>query len=99
MSEWKEIKLGDISTNISYGYTESANSKPVGPKFLRITDIASERLEWNKVPYCPITKENLEKYLLKIGDIVIARTGATTGATYTIKPKDPKGVVFCFLFD
>ena len=93
-SAWIETSLGKISTDISYGYTESANSEPVGPKFLRITDIASGRLEWDNVPYCPITTENLEKYLLKTGDIVIARTGATTGSTYTIKAKDPKNVVF-----
>ncbi len=92
--EWKEVTLGEISTGVSYGYTESANSEPVGPKFLRITDIANGRLLWDNVPYCPITKENLEKYLLKTGEIVIARTGATTGATYTIKQKDPKPVVF-----
>ncbi len=94
MKEWKEVKLGEISTNIAYGYTESAKNEPIGPKFLRITDISSGRLNWSKVPYCPISKENLEKYLLHSGDIVIARTGATTGATYTIKPKDPRDVVF-----
>ena len=94
MSEWKKTTLGKISNKISYGYTESANNKPVGPKFLRITDIANGRLQWDKVPYCPISKVNFEKYALKTGDIVIARTGATTGATYTIKTNDPKNVVF-----
>ncbi len=94
MSEWRKTTLGEISTKISYGYTESASSEPIGPKFLRITDIAKDRLDWENVPYCPITKENLDKYLLKTGDIVIARTGATTGSTYTIKSSDPNDVVF-----
>jgi len=94
MSEWKEITLGDISQDIMYGYTASAKQEPVGPKFLRITDIASGRLKWNTVPYCEISENDRKKYKLNSGDIVIARTGATTGATYTINPRDPEDVVF-----
>lgn len=94
MSEWEEITLTEICTDISYGYTESASTEKVGPKFLRITDIANGRLLWDKVPFCPITESNFEKYRLYPGDIVIARTGATTGANYTVKINDPKDVVF-----
>ena len=94
LDKWQEVSLADLCTDISYGYTESANEKPIGPKFLRITDIANGRLNWEKVPYCPITSGNFEKYRLEEGDIVIARTGATTGANYTVKPNDPKNVVF-----
>jgi type I restriction enzyme S subunit len=54
MSEWKEIQLRDISSDISYGYTASAAIKNVGPKFLRITDITSGRINWETVPYCKI---------------------------------------------
>ncbi len=94
MSDWKKVKLEEICDDISYGYTASATNDPVGPKFLRITDIANGRLCWETVPYCSISVENSEKYLLKSGNIVIARTGATTGVTYTIKPNDPTPVVF-----
>lgn len=94
MSEWKGTTLADLCTDISYGYTESAKHEEIGPKFLRITDIASGRLEWENVPYCPITESDFEKYKLIPGDIVIARTGASTGANYTIKESDPKDVVF-----
>jgi type I restriction enzyme S subunit len=94
MSKWKETKLADICNDISYGYTESASIEEIGPKFLRITDIANGRLIWDKVPYCPITDSNFNKYRLYPGDIIIARTGATTGANYTIKPNDPTNVVF-----
>jgi type I restriction enzyme S subunit len=85
MSEWKEYKLGDISEDVSYGYTESANDKPVGPKFLRITDIREGSIDWDKVPYCVISEKDFIKNKIEIGDIVIARTGATTGITETIK--------------
>lgn len=94
MSEWKLTTLAELCTDISYGYTESAKLDKVGPKFLRITDIANGRINWNNVPYCPISKNDFTKYKLLPGDIVIARTGATTGANYTIKEGDPSYVVF-----
>lgn len=94
MSIWTKTTLSDLSTDISYGYTASAQNNKVGPKFLRITDIANGRFIWNSVPYCSISKENFKKYKLYSGDIVIARTGATTGANYTIKDNDPDDLVF-----
>lgn len=94
MSEWKECKLGDLTTNIDYGYTASAKQDMTNAKFLRITDITSKRVNWETVPHCDISDNNFKKYLLELGDIVIARTGATTGASYTIKSSDPKNVVF-----
>lgn len=85
MTNWKEYKLGEIADDVSYGYTESANEKPVGPKFLRITDIREGSINWETVPYCPINEKDYIKNKLEIGDIVVARTGATTGITETIK--------------
>ncbi len=89
-----KVNLADLCDDISYGYTESACKDEVGPKFLRITDISGSRLEWRNVPYCKISDNNLIKYKLNPGDIIIARTGATTGANYTIKNSDPRNVVF-----
>jgi len=82
---WKQIKLREICTDISYGYTASANDAPVGPKFLRITDITNGIINWEKVPYCKINNKDYLKYKLEVGDIVIARTGATTGYNAIIK--------------
>jgi len=82
---WIETTLGEISLKKQYGYTESASLEEIGPKFLRITDIQNDFIDWNKVPYCSINDSEFEKYRLQIGDIVIARTGNSTGATATIK--------------
>lgn len=84
MSEWKEIFLRDVCTEISYGYTASATQENTGIKFLRITDIVNTPFNWDTVPYCEINIKDTEKYKLYPGDIVIARTGATTGTTFTI---------------
>lgn len=84
-AKWGTKLLRDICRKIQYGYTASATNKPIGPKFLRITDIVPETIDWSNVPYCEIEPEKREKYLLKKGDIVIARTGATTGYAKYIK--------------
>ena len=81
---WEVVKLGNYCYKPDYGYTESANDSPVGPKFLRITDIQNDMVNWEKVPYCVCSEETKEKYLLKTGDIVIARIGATTGKAYIV---------------
>lgn len=95
MKGWRDVTLSDISMAIDYGYTASSSYINIGPKFLRITDIArSNIIDWNSVPFCSISQEDNEKYKLYSGDIVIARTGASTGATYTIKDTDPKDLVF-----
>ena len=82
---WEVARLGDYCQKPDYGYTESANDSPVGPKFLRITDIQNDEVSWAKVPYCTCSAEDREKYSLKAGDIVIARIGATTGKAYMVE--------------
>ena len=79
MSKWEEKHFGALCSDISYGYTESATYEKVGPKFLRITDITPEFINWDLVPYCRISIGDFERYRLKYNDIVIARTGATSG--------------------
>lgn len=80
---WEVKKLGEVS-KINYGYTEKASVKEIGPKFLRITDIQDNCVDWETVPFCKIGKDELSKYLLSEGDIVFARTGATTGKSFLL---------------
>jgi type I restriction enzyme, S subunit len=91
MKEWVARKISDFC-NIEYGYTTSAKTDPNGPKFLRITDIQDNSVNWDEVPYCGEMDKPLEKYILRSGDIVFARTGATTGKSYLIK--NPPEAVF-----
>jgi type I restriction enzyme S subunit len=92
---WKEVPLGDIS-KITYGYTESAKQQEVGPKFLRITDIQNGTVDWDQVPYCTISREDEKKQKLEPGDIVFARTGATTGKSYLLN-NPPRSVCASYL--
>lgn len=88
---WLEKELIDIS-KINYGYTDKASSEQIGPKFLRITDIQENGVNWETVPYCKVSDEECKKFVLETGDIVFARTGATTGKSYLLQ--DPPNSVF-----
>ena len=80
---WQVKQVGDFCESPQYGYTESASREPVGPRFLRITDIQDGRVNWESVPYCRCPEP--AKYLLKPDDLVFARTGATTGKSFVIR--------------
>ena len=70
---WEVRKLADFVTT-KYGYTESTNVEPVGPKYLRGMDInKSSFIDWSQVPYCPISQEDHETYRLKVGDVLVIR--------------------------
>ena len=71
---WIVRTLGDLCHKPQYGYTASAQSEPVGARFLRITDINKESwVSWSRVPYCEATDDELSRYRLSKGDVLIAR--------------------------
>ena len=82
------MKLSELCVEISYGYTASATDNNTGCKFLRITDIQGGYVDWNKVPFCEIESKDISKYQLIEGDIVIARTGNSTGENFIFQGKD-----------
>ncbi len=87
---WDEATVKELCGQPQYGYTESATLQPIGPRFLRITDIQDGDVNWESVPYCPCNE--LGKYRLADGDILFARTGATTGKSYLVH--NPPEAVF-----
>lgn len=94
---WVWARIGDISEAIQYGYTASSTSESAGPKMLRITDIQNNFVDWDAVPYCRIETEEKAKYLLKDGDLVFARTGATVGKSFLIRDTIPESVFASYL--
>jgi type I restriction enzyme, S subunit len=81
---WKLVRLGQHAHRPEYGYTASAVTEPVGPKLLRITDIQDHGVDWETVPYCNCDETAVKRYLLRPGDLIIARIGATTGKAHLI---------------
>jgi type I restriction enzyme, S subunit len=75
----RALTLRDVCERVDYGLTASATAVDTGTRFLRITDIVSPRLSWDDVPFVDVSPAARERYRLRAGDIVIARTGSTTG--------------------
>jgi type I restriction enzyme S subunit len=94
---WKAGLLRDVCESIDYGYTASAVKKPIGPKLLRITDIVPDTIDWPSVPHCPPPERNPQKYSLLEGDIVVARTGATTGYAKRLNKHHPESIFASYL--
>lgn len=92
MSQRRRVMLRDLCERVQYGYTASASANRVGPKFLRITDIVPQLIDWGTVPFCEIEPAQQQKFSLRDGDIVIARTGATVG--FAKRLKSPPDAVF-----
>jgi type I restriction enzyme S subunit len=90
--EWNECALADACSSIDYGLTASASERAVGPRFLRITDIVTGHIDWSAVPHVDADEATATKYQLHDGDVVLARTGASTGASAYVK--DPPSAVF-----
>jgi len=83
--DWEVVQIKDVGGKPEYGFTARGIEKPVGPKFLRITDIQNGQVNWSSVPYCSCPASIKKKYLLKKGDILFAQTGATTGKSFLIQ--------------
>lgn len=96
--DWSLIPLGKcVTEKLSYGINAPAipfDGK--SPAYIRITDITEDGRFDNSDRKAVQTHER-DKYLLREGDIVLARTGASTGKTYLYNEKDGELVYAGFL--
>jgi len=83
-------RLEKLIEGTQYGYNASALQSGKN-KFLRISDIHESKVDWKTVPYCNCEDETT--YLLKKDDILIARTGGTTGKSFKID-NPPKNSIY-----
>lgn len=85
---WKNCSLSDISEPLSYGLNAAASEFDGLHKYLRITDIDERTYQYlSSDPVSPSVFPE-EKYRLKEGDIVFARTGNSVGKTYLYDKND-----------
>jgi type I restriction enzyme S subunit len=96
--EWEVKNLGDVLiASPDYGINAPAvdyNSNY--PTYLRITDISGEG-NFVHSGKKSVKAVNSDLYYLSEGEIVLARTGASTGKSYHYKPKDGELVFAGFL--
>ena len=83
-NNWVWTTIGEIASTILYGVSESAKESGTF-KLLRITDIQNNRVNWQTVPFTNYDEQKAAAYLLRDGDILFARTGATVGKSYLVE--------------
>ncbi len=88
---WEWSTLGDVSEKPQYGWTTKANHDTGKLKLLRTTDITSGSVDWSSVPFCTEEPEDIEKYLIESGDVLISRAGSV-GVSFLINK--PERAVF-----
>lgn len=93
---WPIKRVVEICRAIDYSFTASADFSIKEPRFLRITDIQNGGVIWDQVPGCQISSEEEVANRLADGDIVFARTGATTGKSFLVK-NPPRAVFASYL--
>ena len=86
--------MGDVASSFDYGLNAAATEYDGQNKYLRITDIDDETHEFSKsdltTPLADLAMS--ADYLLKEGDLLFARTGASVGKTYLYRQFD--GMVY-----
>jgi type I restriction enzyme S subunit len=90
-NEWICIRLKFlVSEKLRYGANEPAESDdPNNPRYIRITDFGFDG-QLRSDTFKSLTEEVAEPYLLKQGDILFARSGATVGKTFQFKNYEGK---------
>ena len=80
---WDLYKLKHLlKSNLMYGANESAESDDLSlPRYIRITDI-DEDGNLRSDTFKSLSREKAAPYLLKKGDVLFARSGATAGKSY-----------------
>jgi type I restriction enzyme, S subunit len=94
---WTATALSTVAQQIDYGYTASADELADGPKFLRITDLQRGSVDWSRVPRCACDPDSLVRFAIAPGDLVIARTGATTGKSFLVRTVPEPSVFASYL--
>ena len=88
--EWKMATFGDIAKGFDYGMNAAAKSFDGNNKYIRITDIDEVSSQYLYDVVVSPDGELEDRYLVKENDILLARTGASTGKSYLYRNSDGK---------
>ncbi|MCQ5372947.1 restriction endonuclease subunit S, partial [Phocaeicola vulgatus] len=88
--EWMKCKFGEIATGFDYGMNAAAKPYDGQNKYIRITDIDEASSTYNNSSIVSPDGILSENYVVNEGDILLARTGASTGKSYLYRKSDGK---------
>ena len=93
---WEWERWGNISQSIQYGYNAPALEQGI-IKMVRISDIQENNVLWDRVPFCQIDDSSIETYLLRVNDILFARTGGTVGKSFLVETVPERAIYAGYL--
>ena len=88
--KWGKTTFGNIATGFDYGMNAAAKSYDGENKYIRITDIDESSSTYDEKDIVSPDGTLSDNYLVKERDILLARTGASTGKTYLYRKSDGK---------
>ena len=88
--EWEKTTFGNIATGFDYGMNAAAKSYDGENKYIRITDINESSSTYDDKDIVSPDGTLSDNYQVKERDILLARTGASTGKTYLYRKSDGK---------
>lgn len=88
--EWEKCKFGEIATGFDYGMNAAAKPYDGQNKYIRITDIDETSSTYNNEDVVSPDGTLSENYMVNERDILLARTGASTGKSYLYRKSDGK---------
>lgn len=86
--EWKKVTLGEIGIGFNYGLNAPAKEYDGMNKYIRITDIEESTGAYSEADIVSPNGKLSDEYIVNNNDILLARTGASTGKSYLYAPKD-----------
>lgn len=87
---WEKKKFKNVFSSLDYGMNCSAKEYDGKNKYIRITDIDDSTGKYLVSNIVSPDGELDDKFLVNDGDILFARTGASTGKTYLYNESDGK---------
>ena len=88
--EWKKTTLGEIGSGFNYGLNAPAKEFDGVNKYIRITDIDESSGAYMTDDIVSPNGILTNDFIVKDNDILLARTGASTGKSYLYNPHDGK---------
>lgn len=95
-NDWKIKTIEEVGHSFSYGVGAEAIPFDGKNKYIRITDIDDASAQYRPSPIMSPSFFS-EQHLLKKGDIVVARTGASVGKSYLYNKNDGRLIFAGFL--
>nr|WP_296018572.1 restriction endonuclease subunit S [uncultured Acidovorax sp.] len=94
---WEWARVGQVASRVQYGVTASADHTQGVPKFVRITDIQNDQVNWDTVPGMQGAAQDFSDHFLESGDLLVARTGGTIGKSFLVSSVPVNAVFASYL--